>query len=144
MPQIDVITGEARHRRWSLEEKQSILAAAFAPGAVVREVARRVNITTGLLYTWRKQLMKKSQGGRDGFSQVVAVADSARRNPAEADLSCGNTAATALPLPSALVSARACELPVIELEIHGHKIRIPPTMPAALASAVVRALARRG
>ena len=133
MPQIDIITGEARRRIWTAEEKQAVLAAAFAPGAVVREVARRINISTGQLYTWRNQLMKKSRSGSNGFSQVVAVADSA----------CRNSAAAALPSPAAPVSARACEPPVIELEIHGHKVRIPSTVPAALASAIVRALVPR-
>jgi transposase len=147
MPQVDIITGEARRRIWTAEEKQAVLAAAFAPGAVVRAVARRVNVSTGQLYTWRNQLMKKSPDGPDGFSQVVAVADSACRTPDQVrkttDLSCRSSVATARPLPAAPVSASACELPVIELEIHGHKVRIPPAMPAALASAVVRALVRR-
>jgi transposase len=133
MPQVDIITGEARRRIWTAEEKQAVLDAAFAPGAVVRAVARRINISTGQLYTWRNQLMKKSPGGPNGFSQVVAVADGA----------CRNAAAAGLPLPAASVSARACEGPVIELEIHGHKVRIPPTVPAALASAIVRALVPR-
>jgi hypothetical protein len=47
MPQVDLITGESRHRHWTVEEKLSILAAAFAPGAVVREIARRANVSTG-------------------------------------------------------------------------------------------------
>ena len=29
MPQVDIITGEARHRTWTLEEKLSILDAAL-------------------------------------------------------------------------------------------------------------------
>ena len=134
MPQVDVITGEKRHRRWSLEEKQSILAAAFAPGAITAHIAKRVNVSTGQLYTWRKQLMKKNGRGPTGFSQVVTLADLP-------------PAMTLLP-PSApdpaTGAAPMCACPVIELEVHGCKVRIPPTMPAALASAVIRALVRRG
>jgi transposase len=144
MPQVDVITGEERHRRWSLEEKQSILAAAFAPGAIAAHVAKRVNVSTGQLYTWRKQLMRKNGSGPTGFSQVVAVADLSRCSSAAADLP---PAMTFLP-PSApdpaTVAAPVCACPVIELEVCGNKVRIPPTMPVALASAVVRALVRRG
>ena len=75
MPQVDVITGAPRHRRWSVEEKQSLVAAAFAPDAVVAHVAQRANVSTGQLYTWRKQLTKQNRDGQRGFSRVVAVAD---------------------------------------------------------------------
>ena len=125
MPQVDVITGEKRQRRWSLEEKQSILAAAFAPGAVAAHIARRVNVSTGQIYTWRKQLMKKKPAGTNGFSQVVTVAD---------------LPPTALPpLPAAApMPVPAYDLPVIELQVRGYKVRIPATVPPALAAAVVR------
>jgi transposase len=125
MPQVDVITGAPRQRRWSLEEKQSLVAAAFAPGAVVAHVAQRANISTSQLYTWRKELTKPNRGGQRGFSRVVAVADP--------------SPVPALPPPQAPV----CELPVIELEIRGRKVRIPPTTPAPLAVAIIRAVARR-
>ena len=74
MPQVDIITGEPRHRQWTVEEKLSILAAAFAPGAVVREIARRANVSTGQLYTWRKRLMNNNQPA-GGFAQIVRAAD---------------------------------------------------------------------
>ena len=131
MPQVDIITGEQRVRSWTQEEKRSILAAAFAPGAVAAHVAKRANISTGQLYTWRKQLMRKKPAGENGFAQVVAVAD---RGPA------------ALPSPGTAMpplAVTACELPAIEIEVRGNKVRIPATMPAALAAAVVRALVRR-
>jgi len=47
MPQVDIISGERRRRIWTVEEKQAVLAAAFAPGMVVREAARRIGATTG-------------------------------------------------------------------------------------------------
>ena len=50
MPQVDIITGEARHRTWTLDEKLSILDAAFAPGAVVAHVACRVSHVTRRVY----------------------------------------------------------------------------------------------
>ena len=68
MPQVHVITGAPRQQRWSREEKESILAAAFAPGAVVRHVARRVNVSTSQLYEWRKELMPQKRNGQSGFS----------------------------------------------------------------------------
>jgi hypothetical protein len=38
---IEVLTSVERRRRWSREEKARIVAASFAPGVTVLEVARR-------------------------------------------------------------------------------------------------------
>jgi hypothetical protein len=37
----EVLAGPERRHPWSIEQKQAIVAAAFEPGAVVRDVARR-------------------------------------------------------------------------------------------------------
>lgn len=140
MPQIDIITGEKRVRQWTRDEKLSILEAAFAPGVVVKDVARRANISTGQLYTWRKQLMGKKTSGSNGFARVVmeTAVSSPKLSP---PLPVEPAPATALSVQALPVSA--CDLPAIEVEVRGNKVRIPPTMPASLASAVVRALVRR-
>ncbi|MBZ5763528.1 transposase, partial [Rhizobium sp. VS19-DR104.2] len=54
MAQAILLTGQERRRRWSPDDRQEILEAAFAPGANVSEVARRFDVSTGLLYTWRR------------------------------------------------------------------------------------------
>lgn len=41
MAQVHVLTGPERRRRFSLEQKRAMVAAAFAPGVVVADVARR-------------------------------------------------------------------------------------------------------
>ena len=41
MGQVHVLTGPVRRRIWLPEEKAALVGAAFAPGAVVAEVARR-------------------------------------------------------------------------------------------------------
>lgn len=41
-----------QHR--SLAEKEAILAEAFAPGASVAEVARRLGVNTNLVFGWRR------------------------------------------------------------------------------------------
>jgi transposase len=148
MPQVDIITGEPRHRHWTVEEKLSLLAAAFAPGATVREIARRANVSTSQLYTWRKLLTNNNQPAGSGFAQVVTGTDlrSAAMPPhppcAEAS---GGRPANAAPHEAAAAPqpVRAPELPAIELEVRGHKVRIPASMPPALASVVVRALVQR-
>lgn len=52
---IEVITGEARRRRWTAAEKAAILAESFQPGARPSEVARRHGVNRNLLGTWRRQ-----------------------------------------------------------------------------------------
>ena len=56
MGQITVFSGPERRRRWSDEERLQILNEAFAPGACVAEVARRRDVSTALVYTWRRKL----------------------------------------------------------------------------------------
>lgn len=56
MGQITVFSGPERRRRWSDEERLEILSEAFAPGACVAEVARRHDVSTALVYTWRRKL----------------------------------------------------------------------------------------
>ena len=45
-----------RRRVWSLEEKQRIVGESLEPGASVSLVARRHDINTNMLFTWRRQL----------------------------------------------------------------------------------------
>lgn len=61
-----------RRRRWSDEEKLSILKETTAPGAIMAVVARRHGIGTGQLYTWRRQLLR---GAMAGFVPVELVPD---------------------------------------------------------------------
>jgi transposase len=56
MGQITVFSGPERRRRWNDEERLQILTEAFAPGACVAEVARRHDVSTALVYTWRRKL----------------------------------------------------------------------------------------
>jgi transposase len=49
--------GPARRRRtWSAEEKRRIIAESLAPGASASLVARRYDVNTNMLFTWRRQL----------------------------------------------------------------------------------------
>jgi transposase len=52
---IELITGTARRRRWSDEEKAAIVAESTRPGVNVAEVARRFGVNRGLLQTWRRK-----------------------------------------------------------------------------------------
>jgi transposase len=56
MGQITVFSGPERRRRWSDADRLQILTEAFASGACVAEVARRHDVSTALVYTWRRKL----------------------------------------------------------------------------------------
>jgi transposase len=77
MSQMSVVMGPERRRRWRPEEKLAVLAEAFAPGAIVSDVSRRLNVATSLIYQWRRQAM-----GSPGFvPAVLAEEGGARRTP---------------------------------------------------------------
>jgi len=114
MSQVQIITGVERRRRWSDAEKRAVVARAFAPGSVVTEVSRQLDINTGLIYRWRRELEEASHG----FAEVVVA-------PISSD-------------PLEGVS------PVIEVAIGGNgQVRIFASAPPELAAAVVKALADR-
>ena len=53
---MEIITGVERRRRWRLDEKLRIVAEAEAPGACFVEIARRHDVSRGLLWHWRRQV----------------------------------------------------------------------------------------
>ena len=113
MARVEVITGPERRRCWSAEQKRAIVAESLAPGAVVTEIARRAEIGPGQIYRWRREL-----GVGHGFARVLIA-------PAGDDAGC----------PAA---------PAIEIEFAGKaRLRIPASIPAGLAAAVVKALSGR-
>ncbi|ARU17262.1 IS66-like element accessory protein TnpA [Croceicoccus marinus] len=61
MGQVTVFSGPERRRRWSEEERLRILSDAFAPGACVAEVCRRHDISSALIYTWRRKLREAGE-----------------------------------------------------------------------------------
>jgi transposase-like protein len=81
---IEPITGTARRRRSTVEEKAAIVAETTRPGVNVAEVARRFGVDRGLLQTWRR----KAIGERSVFfplrvDGVIAATDNnmERANP---------------------------------------------------------------
>src|SRR5204862_8360478 len=59
---IEVITGQRRRRRWTVEEKARIVAESFEEGANISEVARRHGVARGLLTVWRHQVAAGARG----------------------------------------------------------------------------------
>ena len=67
---MQIITGPERRRSWSEAQKRAIVTAAFAPGAIVAEIARRADVCAGQIYRWRQELRCTERG----FSEVVIAA----------------------------------------------------------------------
>ena len=55
---MEIITGVERRRRWSAEEKLRIVAETEQPGSGIAEIARRYEISRGLLWNWRSQVRR--------------------------------------------------------------------------------------
>ena len=118
MSRVDIITGPERRRRWSDEQKRTIVAAAFAPGAVVSEVARSADIRTSLIYRWRREF----GSAPGGFAEVVVA-----------------------PVDHGVGEPRCRSVaPLIEVAFSGRShVRIPASIPPDLAAAVIKALIGR-
>jgi ferric-dicitrate binding protein FerR (iron transport regulator) len=56
--EMEIITGIERRRRWRVEDKLRIVAEAEQPGACFAEVARRNEVSRGLLWNWRSQVRR--------------------------------------------------------------------------------------
>ena len=56
MTAVEIITGVERRRRWRIEDKLRIVDELDEPGACFAEVARRHDVSRGLLWNWRRQV----------------------------------------------------------------------------------------
>ena len=59
---IEIITGRARRRRWTTDEKLRIVEETLTCGDSVSAVARRHGVAPDLLYRWRRLM---TEGGAD-------------------------------------------------------------------------------
>jgi transposase len=55
---MEIITGVERRRRWSAAEKLRIVAETEQAGAGIAGIARRYEISRGLLWNWRSQVRR--------------------------------------------------------------------------------------
>jgi transposase len=73
MTYVTIMTGADFRRKWRRAEREQILAAAFAPGAVVAHVARQFDVASSLIYTWRWQATGVTARKRASFSPAVLI-----------------------------------------------------------------------
>ena len=124
MGQVTIFSGPERRRRWSEEERLQILSEAFAPGACVAEVCRRHDLSSALIYTWRRKLLDA------GAAQEAEVPD-ARPTPVFAEaLIEGDTAAVSV-----------AEHPTMIIDLpRGKRLSIFAAAPPALVAAALKGL----
>ena len=118
MAQMVVMTGPERRRRWSDDERQRIMEAAFAPDAVVAKVARQFDIATSLIDKWRRQAIGRFE---PGFTPAMVIDN-------------GIIPQVGAPEVGALVTPIRVELS------GGTRVNIEASAPAALVVAVLRTL----
>ena len=127
---MDIILGEPR-RRWSAEQKRTLVAETLAPGATVSGVAKRHGVNPGMLFSWRKQF-------RNGLTTIGQEA--APLGFAEVSLP---ASPPALPNPLPVV---ACEGRVSVEFASGARMTVSgpvdPTLIMALTKVLTREVAR--
>ena len=133
---IEVITRGERRRVWTPEQKRDIVLESLEPGGSPIAVARRYGIGTGLLYTWRRQMVEGRLQAllpvRPSFMPVAALPD-------------GQVAAEP-PLPQAAPSAAMPGDTPTSIEIvlpDGVTVRVGATVDEAALRRVLAALGRR-
>jgi transposase len=120
-----------RRRSWHPQQKMAIVQESCLPGAVPTQVARRYGISTGLLYTWRRQLLTAAT---DGFVRCEVVDE---------------PGAVALPAPDARSPLPGLPVPdrpaagTIEVELpDGTKLRLGGDVDADALARVLHVLRR--
>ena len=78
MPAVEVRVRAERRRSWAPEDKLRIVRETLEPGAVSKAVAERHGISTGLLFTWRKQMLATAMSG---FVPVEVAPEPPRLEP---------------------------------------------------------------
>ena len=130
----EVLTGTGERRRWSAADKARVVADSLVPGVGASEATRRWQVSRRQVYTWRGEaqaglLPRPAERSEVNLSEPAFVPILAE--PA--------LLAAALPAEPAVAPASAC-VPVIEVEIAGAVVRVPPGMDDGLLAAVLRAV----
>lgn len=131
---MEIITGTERRRRWRLEDKLRILSEVEQPGMSIAAVARRHEISRGLLHHWRRQFQEGALTERPQPQFIpLQIVDGAAPPPSEPAL------------PSTPPAGRTAKrLGMMEIDLGGgRRVRVGRDVDGAALRRVIEALARR-
>ena len=142
---VEFITRGDRRRVWAVEQKRAIALESLDPGTTPTAVARRYGITSGLLYTWRRQLREGQLGSAPqpvaGFARVELVGEVPRLTapePVQPD------PPPPAPLPQAPPAPTPPHMGLIEIALPGGaSVRVDASVDGAALRRVLAALERR-
>src|SRR5690242_5746521 len=137
---IELITGEARRRRWTAEEKARIVAESRRPGVTVSEVALRHGVNRNLVWTWRREAWKRAVSDGQAFVPL-RIADEIAA-PAMAAAGGSESAAATPTVPSGACSSEPTA-GTIDIEIGGARVRVSGGVDAAALRLVLTHLGRK-
>jgi len=86
---VEVITGVARRRRWTAEEKARIVAESYAPGASGTSVALRHGLHRNQLFAWRRQFRGGTTTALGRAAGFIPITLAEEGGAARIELSCG-------------------------------------------------------
>ncbi|NEU94334.1 IS66-like element accessory protein TnpA [Bradyrhizobium uaiense] len=127
---LDVISSGAR-RRWTLDEKQRIVAESYAEPRQVSATARRNGLSASQLFTWRRLARAGRLAEADGGTTFAPIVISPEQ-PEAADRD--------LP-PQACVPAVPGRIEIVLMR--GHRVIVDNGVDAAVLARVVAVLERR-
>ena len=138
-PRAEVLTGPERRRRWSVDQKLAIVAELDRPGSSGAVVAQRYGISTGLLYTWRRQahgLRARSRSLVPGFMPVLVA-------PEVDAATAADEVFAPVVVPARGEGADMSAGGVIEIELSsGHRLRVDRHVDAEALRRVLAVLGR--
>jgi transposase len=126
MPRAEIITVE-RRRRWSLSDKQQIVAETLQPGASVSTIAQRYGMHPSQLFAWRKAARdgRLVEDSRVEFAPVIVAPELPEPVPQ--------------PAPAAASSSGRMEI----AHVNGRRVTVDASVNAAALARVIKVLERR-
>ena len=138
---IEVVARVSGRRAWTVEQKLAMLRDAFGPGGSVRGSMERHEVTSGLLYTWRRQAMS---GELVGTPRPALLGPAANAVPCFAKVRMAEDAPPLATLaPPVTAPACADQLGRIGIELpSGVRLSVDATVDVEALSRVLGVLAR--
>jgi len=128
---LEVVATGTR-RRWTLEEKQRIVAESYDGPRLVSVTARRNGLSASQLFTWRR-LAREGRLSGDAVSALVPVEIASTPAPAS----------TCAPQPPCAAPAERARAGIIEIELGGCCVRVDREVDGEALQRVLELLRRR-